>query len=84
MVMTTNWYAYLDGGLYVGRGQPSGLNLVTEQLTQSGYPPDDANTLATLLLAHVRGLQLDLLLTSDRARADRAIEASIAMIDRTN
>lgn len=55
-----------------------------ERLLQSGYPPDEASTLATLLLTQVRGLQLDLLLTGDRARADRAIEASIAMIDRRN
>ena len=40
-------------------------------------------TLSPALLAQVRGLQLDLLLTGDRMRVDRAIEALIAMIDRT-
>jgi AcrR family transcriptional regulator len=76
-----------EGGRLAGLAQSTiddWLNLVTEQLSQSGHPPDDANTVATLLLAQERGLQLDLLLTGDRARADRAIEASIAMIDRTN
>ncbi len=59
------------------------LNIVSEQLSRSGSPPDEADTLATLLLAQVRGLQLDLLLTGDRTRVDRAIEALSAMIDRT-
>jgi hypothetical protein len=47
-----------------------------------GYPSKDAGTLATLLLAQVRGLQLDLLLTGDRRRVDRAIDALIEMVDR--
>jgi AcrR family transcriptional regulator len=59
------------------------LNVVSEQLTRSGSLPAEANTLATLLLAQVRGLQLDLLLTGDRTRADRAIEALLVMLDRT-
>jgi AcrR family transcriptional regulator len=59
------------------------LNIVSEQLTRSGSPLDEAITLGTLLLAQVRGLQLDLLLTGDRTRVDRAIEALIAMIHRT-
>jgi AcrR family transcriptional regulator len=59
------------------------LNIVSEQLSRSGSAPDEANTLATLLLAQVRGLQLDLLLTGDRTRVDRAVEALIAMIDQT-
>jgi hypothetical protein len=57
--------------------------MISAQLSRSGYSPQEADTLATLLLAQVRGLQLDLLLTGDRTRVDRAIEASIAMIDRT-
>jgi len=59
------------------------LSIVAEQLSRSGYPPQEADALATLLLAQVRGLQLDLLLTGDRTRVDRALEALIAMIDRT-
>jgi len=58
------------------------LTIVSAQLSRSGYAAEEAKTLATLLLAQVRGLQLDLLLTGDRARVDRAIEALIEMIDR--
>ena len=59
------------------------LTVISAQLSRSGYPPKDADTLATLLLAQVRGLQLDLLLTGDRPRVDRAIDALIEMVDRT-
>lgn len=62
------------------------LRIVADQLSRGGYSSQEADTLATLLLAQVRGLQLDLLLTGDRMRVDRAIEAliaMIAMIDRT-
>ena len=58
------------------------LTVISAQLSRIGYPPKDADTLATLLLAQVRGLQLDLLLTGDRRRVDRAIDALIEMVDR--
>ncbi|OBJ44830.1 transcriptional regulator [Mycolicibacterium mucogenicum] len=57
------------------------LGVVSAQLSRSGYAADEAKTLATLLLAQVRGLQLDLQLTGDRARVDRAIEALLEMVD---
>lgn len=59
------------------------LSLLTPQLLRSGCSPADADTRATLLLAQVRGLQLDLLLTGDRSRADRAIDALLAMFNGT-
>jgi AcrR family transcriptional regulator len=58
------------------------LTVISAQLLRIGHPAKDADTLATLLLAQVRGLQLDLLLTGDRPRVDRAIDALIEMMDR--
>lgn len=58
------------------------LNIIAAQLVRTGFSPKEADTLATLVLAQVRGLQVDLLLTGDRRRVDRAIEALIEMIDR--
>ncbi|OBJ45543.1 transcriptional regulator [Mycolicibacterium mucogenicum] len=58
------------------------LNIIAAQLVRTGCSPKEADTLATLVLAQVRGLQVDLLLTGDRRRVDRAIEALIEMIDR--
>jgi AcrR family transcriptional regulator len=73
-----------DGGRVAELAQSSiddWLTVISAQLSRIGYPPNDADTLATLLLAQVRGLQLDLLLTGDRRRVDRAIEALIEMVD---
>ncbi|WP_369227946.1 hypothetical protein AB5J52_47510 [Streptomyces sp. R39] len=55
---------------------------MADRLITDGRPPEDASTLATLLLAQVRGLQLDLLVSGDRARADRAIEFAARLLDR--
>jgi AcrR family transcriptional regulator len=74
-----------DGGRVAELAQSSvddWLAVISAQLLRIGYPPKEADTLGTLLLAQVRGLQLDLLLTDDRRRVDRAIDALIEMIDR--
>jgi AcrR family transcriptional regulator len=74
-----------DGGRVAELAQSSiddWLTVISAQLSRIGYPPKDADTLATVLLAQVRGLQLDLLLTGDRRRVDRAIDALIEMVDR--
>lgn len=60
------------------------VDMLAEQLTRAGSPAQDAEELATLLLAQVRGLQLDLLLTGERARVDRALESTIRMVERIN
>jgi AcrR family transcriptional regulator len=74
-----------DGGRIAELAQ-SGLDdwleVISAQLLRIGYSPKEADTLATLSLAQVRGLQLDLLVTGDRRRVDRAIEALIEMVDR--
>ncbi|APE33935.1 TetR family transcriptional regulator [Nocardia mangyaensis] len=56
------------------------LTPIEERLCADGWPADEARTLATLVLGHIRGLQLDLLLTGDRARVDAAFDAAIAMM----
>jgi AcrR family transcriptional regulator len=58
------------------------LKVISAQLMRIGYSAKEADTLATMSLAQVRGLQLDLLVTGDRRRVDRAIEALIEMVDR--
>jgi hypothetical protein len=58
------------------------LTVISAQLVRIGYPAMDADTLATVLSAQLRGLQLDLLLTGNRPRVDRAIDALIEMVDR--
>lgn len=74
-----------DGG-QIGELAQSGLDdwlsVISAQLVRIGYPPKEADTLATLSLAQVRGLQLDLLVTGDRRRVDRAIAALVEMFDR--
>jgi AcrR family transcriptional regulator len=74
-----------DGGRVAELAQSSiddWLTVISAQLLRIGYSAKDADTLATLLLAQVRGLQLDLLLTGDRPRVDHAIDALIEMLDR--
>ena len=44
---------------------------------QAGCPDDEAGDFATLLLAHLRGLQFDLLATGERARISSALESVI-------
>ncbi|WP_241031405.1 TetR/AcrR family transcriptional regulator [Rhodococcus koreensis] len=55
---------------------------IEERLVQDGWLPDEAAVMATLLLAQVRGLQLDLIMTRDRDRIDRAFEAAIELVAR--
>ncbi|MFF7790617.1 TetR family transcriptional regulator [Streptomyces sp. NPDC007991] len=57
------------------------VDFVSGWLRQDGWAPEDASALATLLLAQIRGLQLDLLVSGDRARADRAFEFSLALLE---
>lgn len=57
------------------------LDILTDRLTQDGRPPEEASALATLLLAQVRGLQLDLLVSGDRERADRALAFSLQLLE---
>ena len=55
-------------------------SVVRDWLTPIGWPPADVATLATLVLAQVRGLQLDLAATGDRERVDNAFSASLDVL----
>jgi len=56
------------------RSQEQRLAALSEGLRLVGCPPHEAEAVATTLLARVRGLAADLLLTGDRARLDRAFD----------
>ncbi|AFU02970.1 TetR/AcrR family transcriptional regulator [Nocardia brasiliensis] len=56
------------------------VEMITERLVLDGWPRERAEPVATLVLAQFRGLQLDLLLTGDRERADRAVEESLRLL----
>lgn len=50
-------------------------------LVARGFTPERAGSLATLLVAVMRGLLLDVLATGERARVDRAFRSFIAAIE---
>lgn len=57
------------------------LVVVEAQLRVAGCPAGELEALATSLIAHMAGLQLDLLLTGDRERTDAAHESFLRMLD---
>ncbi|MFE7113055.1 TetR/AcrR family transcriptional regulator [Streptomyces sp. NPDC057575] len=59
------------------------IEIIANRLVADGWPPEDASALSTLVLAQVRGLQLDLLVSGDRTRADRAIDFAVRLLDRS-
>ncbi|MFF7944728.1 TetR/AcrR family transcriptional regulator [Nocardia gamkensis] len=70
-----------DGGGQLTQPMLDDVDFISGWLRQDGWAPEDASALATLLLAQIRGLQLDLLVSGDRARADRAFEFSLALLE---
>jgi AcrR family transcriptional regulator len=54
---------------------------IEEALRRDGWPVDDAAALSALVVAQVRGLQLDLLLSGDRDRADRAFGLMLRLLE---
>jgi AcrR family transcriptional regulator len=50
------------------------LAIIEAWALAAGCPPDEAPRFATLLIAQLRGLALDLLATGDRARVDAAFD----------
>lgn len=60
------------------------IELVVERLVREGWEHQAAEPVATLVLAQFRGLQLDLLMTGDRARVDRAVQASLRLLQPPN
>lgn len=55
--------------------------IVAAQLRTSGCPDDEVDAMATSLVAHIAGLQIDLLLTGERDRIDAAHEQFVAMVN---
>jgi hypothetical protein len=51
-----------------------------QALGAAGFPPERAGSLATLSLAAMRGLQLDLLATGERARIDAAFREMLGLL----
>jgi AcrR family transcriptional regulator len=55
---------------------------VEAALIREGRTPDEARTMATIVVALVRGLHLDLAATRDTARVDAAFELAVAVFTR--
>jgi AcrR family transcriptional regulator len=58
------------------------IEIIRRRALQAGCPSGDADDFATLLLAQLRGLHLDLLATDDRARISSALESVVDGIRR--
>ena len=58
------------------------VDAVSEILRRGGFSARDARVRATLALGALRGLQLDLFTTRDRARVTAAFSALLAMLER--
>ncbi|AYF76183.1 TetR/AcrR family transcriptional regulator [Nocardia yunnanensis] len=56
------------------------LTVIERELTRYRWPIQTASRTATFILAQVRGLQLDLLTTGDRARVDAAFEMTVSTL----
>jgi AcrR family transcriptional regulator len=56
------------------------LPLMEAMLVRDGCPAERVRALATLILSSVRGLQLDVLATDDRSRAETAFEELLLML----
>lgn len=60
------------------------IELIVERLAGEGWERQAAEPVATLVLAQFRGLQLDLLVTGDRGRVDRAVQTSLRLLQPPN
>ncbi|KRA28034.1 MULTISPECIES: TetR/AcrR family transcriptional regulator [unclassified Nocardioides] len=58
------------------------IELLVGRLVEDGWTRQAAEPVATLVLAQIRGLQLDLLVTGDRERVDRAMQSSYRLLSR--
>ncbi|GAB2687489.1 TetR/AcrR family transcriptional regulator [Nocardia thraciensis] len=56
------------------------LTVIERELARFDWPTETRSRTATFILAQVRGLQLDLITTGDRARVDEAFEAAVAFL----
>ncbi len=56
------------------------LTPLADSLIRDGWASEEASALATVILANIRGLQLDLMVTGDQARVNRAFVRTIDML----
>lgn len=70
-----------DGRRFAPSVVDSWVDVVTDRLCAFGWNHQEATAVATAMLALFRGLQLDLMLTGDRARVDAALEASLPLFE---
>ena len=68
------WQAFLDGIVVVW------VDSLTEIFIEAGYDENAARSRATLVLAALRGLQLDLFTTNDEMRVRAAFDALVELI----
>jgi AcrR family transcriptional regulator len=57
------------------------VDSLSDILLRAGYGYDDARIRATLVLASMRGLQLDIFTTGEKARADLAFACLVSLIE---
>lgn len=56
------------------------LTVIEHELTRFGWPAETIPRTATLILAQVRGLQLDLITTGDHERVNEAFESTVEFL----
>lgn len=56
------------------------LTVIEHELTRFGWPAETIPRTATLILAQVRGLQLDLITTGDHERVNQAFESTVEFL----
>lgn len=71
-----------DGHFFARNVVSDWLQVSVEDLVAEGWTPEDARVAKRLFLAQVRGLQLDLLFTGERAGVDAAIRLGISIFER--
>jgi hypothetical protein len=70
----------IGGGRFLERFIGEWLQPFEQALVAAGFSPERARGLATLSLATMRGLQLDLLATGERARIEGAFREMLGLL----
>jgi AcrR family transcriptional regulator len=81
-VLGQSQFAGADYAPAVARSMNRRLDLITANVIALGCPREEARSYATLLLATLRGLVIELLATGERERLDEAFETYLAGAER--
>jgi AcrR family transcriptional regulator len=81
-VLAQSQFAGADYAPAVARSITHRLELITANVVALGCPREEATSYATLLLATLRGLVIELLATGERERLDEAFETYLAGAER--